>query len=98
MLAPVFSSFQRCFAVFSLLLFLQAVSPSAVFSTDTGVTKSQNANPLAEEEDENSDINLKFFCEEQDFSLYVAHYSLPSGSDLMPDGHIPEIPTPPPLH
>ena len=63
MLAPVFSSFQRCFAVFSLLLFLQAVSPSAVFSTDTGVTKSQNANPLAEEEDENSDINLKFFCE-----------------------------------
>lgn len=96
----MFNRFQRFFAVFSLLLFLQAVFPNAVFSADTGVTKSQNgqgASPLAEEEDEHSDVNLKFFCEEQDFSLAMAQYSLPLGSDLMPDGHIPEIPTPPPL-
>lgn len=86
--------------MFSLLLFLQAVFPSAIFSADTGVTKgqnSQNTAPLAEEEDEHSDVNLKFFCEEQDFALDIAHYTLPVGSDLMPDGHILEIPTPPPL-
>ncbi|MFO1472878.1 MAG: hypothetical protein U1F27_17810 [Turneriella sp.] len=64
------------------------------------MTKNQNvqsAGPLAEEEDEHSDVNLKFFCEEQDFALSLAQYSLSLGSNLMPDGHIPEIPTPPPL-
>ncbi len=87
--------------MFSLLLFLQAVFPSAIFCAETGLTKnqssSQNADPLAEEEDEHSDVNLKFFCAEQDFALDIAHYSLPAGSDVIPAGHILEIPTPPPL-
>lgn len=91
---------QRFFAVFSLLLFLQAVFPGAVFSADLGVKSqnSQSTNPLAEEEeDEHSDVNLKIFCEEQDLALDIAHYSLPVGSDVIPPGYILEIPTPPPL-
>lgn len=85
--------------MFSLLLFLQAVFPGAVFSSDLGFKSqnSQSTNPLAEEEDEHSDVNLKFFCEEQDFALDIAHYSLPVGSDVIPPGYILEIPTPPPL-
>ncbi len=90
---------QRPLAVFSLLLFFQMVLPGAVFSADTGAAKAQNGqtpNPLADE-DEHSDVKLKIFCAEQDFSLNMAHYSLPVGSDVIPAGHILEIPTPPPL-
>gem|GEM_PF-4027377 len=90
---------QRIFAFFLLLLFLQAVLPNAVFSADTGVKSqaSQGANPLAEEEDEHGDENLKFLCVWQDFELTIAHFPVTAGSHLMPPGHIFEIPTPPPL-
>jgi hypothetical protein len=97
----VFSRLQQILALFSLLLFLQAVLPTIAFSSDSAATQTpsagQNANPLAEEEDEHPDLKLKFLCEEQNLVPALARFTLPSGSEVIPPGHILEIPTPPPL-
>ena len=51
-----------------------------------------------EEEDENSDLNLKYLCAGMDLAVAVTHRRLPHESCTIPQSHISEIPTPPPLH
>ncbi len=96
-----FRRLQQLLAVSFLLLFLQAIFPAAILSFETTATKApssgQNADPLSEEEDEHGDAELKFFCEGQYLPLAIAQVAVAAGHEPIPDSHILEIPTPPPL-
>lgn len=90
---------KRYFAIFSLCFLLQAAVPAALFAGDqtSASAMTQNPSPLAEEEDENSDVNLKFLVEPvfATAPTVTFHYLNLSEPDVI--AHIDDTPTPPPL-
>lgn len=93
--------FKRGFAFFSLFFILHAVTPGVFFGLSfldgdsTSIT--QAADPIAEEEDENSDAKLKFLPPFIATHLPALFHSFLPTDEIPVSGFVEEIPTPPPL-
>ncbi len=101
-LSALIKAFQRPFAILSLFFLLHAITPGAFFGLslidDDSRTVAQTSNPMAEEEeDENSDLNLKFLQPVTSTALPVLIVSFPKPDEIPISGFVEEIPTPPPL-
>lgn len=95
---------RRLIAVFSLVFVLHALVPGITYAaktcdaeTATKALLDSDAFP-EEEDDENSDLNLKFLPPDSGAGMPKFHTLYPQYSDTPDYGFITEILTPPPLN
>ena len=93
---------QRLIAIFSLVILMNAMIPRTASETSTldsePVTKAlQDIDSFPEEDNENSDANLKFMPPESGAELLNFRVAYTKLADNFFDSFVPEVLTPPPL-
>lgn len=101
-LQALYSDVSRLLAAMVLFFVLHAVTPGVFFGLsmigDDSPSAAQNQDPISEiEEDENSDLNLKFLPPQPRTHVPVIAVSFHDTDEISVPGFVEEIPTPPPL-
>lgn len=92
---------RRTLAILSVLFLLHAITPKSFFTlgfldSDTQ-TNSQNLNTLAEEEEEHSEIEIKFVASALSALLPTRTVAILHFAEIPLAGIVPDIILPPPL-